>query len=142
MNISIKTTYGVEFLLFLAKENNNEYVKINEVAASENISIKYLENIVSTIKSAGFISVKRGAQGGYKLSKEPKEIILRDVFEALEGPVLLSENQNDTIISNVVADLWTNLQNEIVEYLGSKTLADLLSECKNRREEKGQMFYI
>ena len=88
MNISIKTTYGLQFLLHLAKVNDNELVKINEVAKTENISVKYLENIASTIKSAGFIQVKRGAQGGYKLAKKPSEINLKDIFIVRDVNVL------------------------------------------------------
>lgn len=142
MTISIRASYGLRFLLYLAKSEKNKLVKLNEVAKSENIPEKYLEHIVASVKPRGIIQVKRGAFGGYKLLKEPDKISIREVFEALEGEILKREVQKGTIISAVVEDLWEEMKNSIEEYLKSKTLKDLLEKYNYQIESNNQMFYI
>ncbi len=142
MIISIRASYGLRFLLYLAKSEKNRLIKLNEVAKSENISEKYLENVVSSIKSIGIVQVKRGSRGGYKLAKDPDKIYIKDVFVALEGQVLKSEGPKDTIISGVVEDFWEEMKNYIEKYLKSKTLKDLLEKYNQQIESGNQMFYI
>jgi Rrf2 family protein len=142
MIISIRASYGIRFLLYLAKSEKNRLIKLNEVAKSENISEKYLENVVSSIKSTGIIQVKRGARGGYKLAKELEQIFIKDIFIALEGHVLKSESLKETIISGVVENFWEEMKTYIEDYLKSKTLKDLLEEYNRKIESGNQMFYI
>ncbi len=142
MKVSIKVTYGLRFLLYLAKSDSNKFIKINEVAHDENISEKYLENVVSIIKASGIIKVKRGAHGGYKLSKAPEQITLKEIFIALNGPVLVSEGTKDTIISRVVENSLNDLKNNIAEYLQNISLGDLLNKYKKDIEDTNHMFYI
>ncbi len=142
MVISIRASYGLIFLLYLAKSEKNRLIKLNEVAKSENISEKYLENVVSSIKSIDIVQVKRGSRGGYKLAKEPEKISIKEVFEALEGQVLKSEGAKDTIISGVVEGFWEEMKNYIEEYLKLKTLRDLLEKYNQQIESGNQMFYI
>lgn len=144
MKISSKTTYGFRFLLALAVSDGNEYVKLGEVAKAEDISEKYLENIVAKIKPYGFIEVKRGAQGGYRLAKQATKIKLAEVFEILEGDLIgydKASNQDD--VSNnkaAVADLWDELRRTTQNFLESKTLDDLSELYKSKNSS--QMYFI
>lgn len=146
MKISNKTTYGLRFMLNLSVSFNNEsFIKLPDVSKAENISEKFLESIVSLIKAKGLIKVKRGTTGGYQLAKSPEQISILEIFEALEGPVNLSEpidriSPSDELNKYVIHSLWNELNKNITIFLKYKTLADLVKEFGDKN--KTQMFYI
>ena len=72
MQISTKGRYALRLMLDLAVHNTGELVKIKDIAARQGISEKYLEQIISSLKKAGYVKSLRGAQGGYMLAREPK----------------------------------------------------------------------
>ena len=74
MQISTKGRYALRLMLDLAVHNTGELVKIKDISARENISEKYLEQIISSLKKAGYVKSLRGAQGGYMLAREPEHI--------------------------------------------------------------------
>ncbi len=144
MKISTKTTYGMCFMLRLAVSYGDNFIKLKEIAQTENIPAKYLENIVSIIKPANLIVVKRGAEGGYKLSRPPGQIKLKEVYEILEGDILretLAEgSQNETLNKKIVNDLWQGLRLKLSEYFNSLTLQDMANDYKKKNEN--QLFYV
>lgn len=144
MKISSKTSYGFRFLLSLAVSDKNEYIKLGDIAKAEDISEKYLENIVAKIKPYGFIDVRRGAQGGYRLSRSAESIKLSEVFELLEGELIDFENADLTKeISNnklTINNLWTDLAQANRVFLESKTLGDLAELYKAKNNS--QMYFI
>ena len=87
--LSVKTKYGLKALIFMAKRESNTPVQISSIAKSENISHKYLESILLTLRKAGFLSSKKGKGGGYYLLKDPKQIMMVDVMRSLEGPIAM-----------------------------------------------------
>lgn len=145
MKISTKLQYGLRFLMYLASANPKENVRLSDVAHSQNIPEKYLENIASIIKSGGYLDVKRGAYGGYRLSKKPEEINLKELFIALDNHILDFEEENDnpkgsTANYHVFSGFIRGLEGSISDYLEGITLADLAGKIKDR--EGSQMFYI
>ncbi len=145
MKISSKTTYGMCFMLRLALSHGDNYIKLNDIAKSENIPVKYLENIVSIIKPANLIHVKRGVEGGYKLSRPPGQIKLIEIFKILDGTILHQEPSDERNISEtpnklVVNDLWKELRLKLTELLEYKTLEDLANDFKKKHED--QMFFV
>ena len=76
MQVSTKGRYALRLMLDLAVHNTGELVKIKDIAAREAISEKYLEQIISSLKKAGYVKSLRGAQGGYMLARDPKLIRL------------------------------------------------------------------
>lgn len=144
MKISSKTSYGFRFLLSLAVSDKNEYIKLGDIAKAEDISEKYLENIVAKIKPYGFIDVRRGAQGGYRLSRSAESIKLSEIFELLEGELIDYENADLTKeISNnklTVNNLWADLAKANRVFLESKTLGDLAELYKAKNNS--QMYFI
>tara|TARA_R110001583_G_scaffold34847_1_gene116579 strand:- start:25859 stop:26275 length:417 start_codon:yes stop_codon:yes gene_type:complete len=87
--LSKKTKYGLKALSYLAKQEQHVPVLISEISISENISKKFLESILLTLKKTGILSSKKGKGGGYYLLKNPTEIKLSTVIRALEGPIAM-----------------------------------------------------
>ena len=143
MNISTKTRYGFRLMIYLGmNEASNESIQLGEIAEKEDISLKYLEKIVQMLKRGGWVTVKRGPKGGYRLSKESRFITLLDIFETLEGSCsvidCLEEERCDHMDKCSTANIWNGLTSVIREYLSGKTLEDVVLEHKNRNH----MFYI
>lgn len=131
MKISTKGRYALRIMIDLAVNGNGEYISLKDISKRQNVSIKYLEQIVSLLNKAGFFSTARGNNGGYKLNKKPKEYTVGDILRAAEGDlapmVCLTEDgkcdkQNDCITFS----FWEGLDNAINQYVDSKTLEDLL----------------
>ena len=87
--ISKKTKYGLKALSYIASKEENSPVLIAEISTSENISKKFLESILLTLKKSGILSSKKGKGGGYYLLKQPKEIKISTVIRILEGPIAM-----------------------------------------------------
>ena len=84
-----KTKYGLKALTYIAKKDCAEPVSISEIAKCENISQKYLESILLSLKKAGLLSSKKGKTGGYYLLKSPEEIKMSKIIRVLEGPIAM-----------------------------------------------------
>lgn len=144
MKISSKTSYGMRFMLSLALHYEKGYVSLKDIAAQEDISEKFLETIVATIKPLGVVDVKRGSKGGYRLAKPPHLIGLKNIFDVLDGAVLNYDSSegrmNETYNYQVISDFWGGMKELVVQYLESKTLDSLLDDYRQKNEN--QMFFI
>ena len=87
--LSKKTKYGIKALTYLARREENSPVQISEIAKSENISHKFLETILLTLRKAAVLGSKKGKGGGYYLLKDAKDIKMTEVIRVLEGPIAL-----------------------------------------------------
>jgi len=87
--LSKKTKYGLKALTYLAKVEEKGPVQIAEIARHENISQKFLESILLTLRRNGLLGSKKGKGGGYYLIKEPQEIYMTTVMRVLEGPIAM-----------------------------------------------------
>ena len=87
--LSKKTKYGIKALTYLAKKDFNNPVPTAEIAESENISLKFLESILLTLRKNGFLGSKKGQGGGYYLLKDPNLIQMTEVMRILEGPIAM-----------------------------------------------------
>lgn len=85
--LSKKTKYGLKALAYLGSQKNKQPVQIAEIAEHENISQKFLESILLSLRKTGFLGSKKGKGGGYYLIKNPDEILMTDVMRVLEGPI-------------------------------------------------------
>lgn len=84
MRLSTRSEYACLAIIDLA-EHHNKLIKIEDIAKRKNIPIKYLEHILLVLKNAGYLQSKRGADGGYKLSKSPKEISVAEIIRLMDG---------------------------------------------------------
>lgn len=87
--LSKKTKYGLKALAYIARQERGVPVPIGAISKSENISHKFLESILLTLRKSGFIGSKKGKGGGVYLIKEPVDIRMVDVIRVLEGPIAL-----------------------------------------------------
>ena len=87
--VSKKTKYGIKALTYLAKQESNIPVRISTISENENISLKFLETILLSLRKHGFLGSKKGKGGGYYLLKAPEDIPMTDVMRVLEGPIAM-----------------------------------------------------
>jgi len=142
MQISTRTRYGVRLLLELAIHYNQGFVQLSEVSRTQNISLKYLEQIIRILKTAGLVVSQRGAHGGYTLPRKPSQISMLEVVEKLEGSLSLVPCKGKELCSRVnqcVASVfWSTLSESIRKMLESITLGDLV---ENLKRLKNQAYY-
>ena len=141
MELSSRTMYALKFMLHLALENGHRVLSINEVATKEDLSIKFLENVVATIKSSGLIKVKRGAKGGYLLAKSASLISLKEIIELFE-PLESSNLEPTSATTNIdlsIRKQIKDIEKTINKSLQEKTLKDLVAIFETT---SSQMFYI
>ncbi len=134
MKISTKGRYAIKVMLDLARNNTGEYVKVKDIAARQDISEKYLEQIIAVLNKAGYVKSVRGAQGGYMLAKPPEEYTVGMVLRLMEGsiaPVACAEsdytdcNKCDTCET---LDVWKELYHAINQVVDGVTIADLAAK--------------
>jgi Rrf2 family protein len=133
--LSKKTKYGIKALTFLADRKENAPVQISEISKSENISHKFLESILLTLRKAGILGSKKGKGGGYYLLKPALEVKMTDVIRALEGPIAMVpcvslnfyEKCDDCPDENAcsVHKLMIQVRDNTLHVLRNTTLADL-----------------
>ena len=132
MKISTKGRYALRLMLDLALNNNGEPVRIKDIAARQEISDKYLEQIISTLNKAGYVKSIRGPQGGYLLTREPKKYTVGMILRLTEGslaPVACLEDEVNSCPrqeSCATLRLWQMLDKAIGDVVDGVTLEDLV----------------
>jgi Rrf2 family protein len=138
MKISTKGRYALRMLIDLAENQGDGYVSLKDIAARQEISKKYLEQIVAMLNRPNILKTNRGYQGGYRLAKNPSEYTVGDVLRITEGglaPVSCLEQspiQCDRADRCPTLYVWQGLDKAINEYLDSVTLQDIVDEKKAR----------
>ena len=87
MKISTKGRYALRLLLDLAEHKNDGYIALKDIANRQNVSKKYLEQIIPILNRSDILSANRGYQGGYKLAKEPNQYKIGDILKLTEGSI-------------------------------------------------------
>jgi len=133
MKISTRTRYGIRAAIELAQHYKQGPLQLRIIAERQDISVKYLEQLISVLRSGGLVRSLRGARGGYVLAKAPDQIKLSDVFHCLEGPVATTECVEDSdyckrSLDCVARQLWIDVEKAVNEVLESVTLKDLLDQ--------------
>jgi Rrf2 family cysteine metabolism transcriptional repressor len=138
MKLSTRTRYGTRAMLDLALNYENGVVSVKEIATRQQVSRKYLEHLLTSLRSAGLVRTLRGAQGGHTLARRPSQINLRDihdVFEGTEGFVECTTRLEicDTTDGCVTREIWAEIHAACMEILESTTLEDLARRARNKR---------
>lgn len=145
MKFSSKTEYGLRAMIELASRSGGGLVGAKEIAACQGIPERFLEQQITVLKRAGLINSQRGASGGCSLAKQPAEISVLEVIEALDGLLIdmdcISSRDHDCreVSQCVIQELWRESQVKLRNYLGSVTIADLVArqlELKDVAERK------
>lgn len=132
MQITRQADYAVRAVLHLARMGNTERAATSTVAKEQNIPPSFLAKIISQLSIAGLLHTSRGARGGVTLAREPKDITLLEVVEAIDGPIQLNECVgNDGLCTFEeecpIKPVWCNAQEELVQRLKSTNFAQLLA---------------
>ena len=144
MKFSAKAKYALKLLVDLAEHQNNGYISLSDISKRQNISKKYLEQIVSVLVKARYVRSIRGPQGGYHLTRKPEEYCVGDIIRLIEGdmsPVSCLEDPENHCPRQsgcVTLRLWKELDDAIRGVLDRYTLADLVSW----QEELSQNYVI
>ena len=137
LKISTKGRYALRLMIYIAANSNGKPVSIKDVAKNEDISDKYLEQIVSLLHKAGYVRSIRGAQGGYMLTRKPEEYTVGMILRAAEGSLApvscLDEDINHCEHAGRCTTLtvWQKLKDAIDDVVDHTTLADLIEEQRN-----------
>jgi Rrf2 family transcriptional regulator, cysteine metabolism repressor len=131
MKLSTRTRYGMRAIIELAKHEQKRPLQLKAIAERQEISVKYLEQLMSLLRSAGFVRSVRGSKGGYVLARPADQILLSDVFRCLEGPVTTAECTEDESYCDRSADcaareVWQRVEAAIHDVLSSIKLSDLI----------------
>lgn len=137
MKLSTKGRYGLRAIIDLARYSENEPVSINSIAARQDISERYLEQIVGLLRKAGLVKSIRGASGGYVLAKDMSQISVGDVLRALEGdlePVkcMAAHGEEGCSASGecVTKYVWQKINDSITQTVDNMKLSELVNESK------------
>ena len=131
MQFSTKSRYGLRLMAELACAAPGRPTSLKEISERQNLSLKYLEQLVTPLVRAGLVKSERGSQGGYRLAKDPALTTAGEIIAAMEGsvaPIPCLENEvNECPLSDQCATLpfWAGLDEVINRYLDSVTLADI-----------------
>ncbi|MCF7908088.1 MAG: Rrf2 family transcriptional regulator [Candidatus Omnitrophica bacterium] len=147
MKISARSRYGTRLMLALALACDKGPVFLKDIARKEDISEKYLSQIIIPLRTQGLVNSFRGAHGGYSLAKAPGEITVREIVEILEGGLTLIDNlQDDNSLQpasvSIVRQLWDETGNSIIKALDSVTLETLVKRYNDKNAKSVFMYNI
>ncbi|MBI4761895.1 MAG: RrF2 family transcriptional regulator [Chloroflexota bacterium] len=133
MQITRQADYAVRAVLHLAKVGGAERSATSAIAKEQNIPPSFLAKIISQLSIAGLLHTSRGARGGVTLARDPKDITLLEVVEAIDGPIQLNECVGDGGACMFDKDcpikpVWCDAQEELVRRLKGTNFADLLAK--------------
>lgn len=138
MKLSTRTRYGIRAILELAENYGNGPLQLRVIARHQGVSVKYLEQLMAMLKSAGIVRSVRGSKGGYILAKIPDQIKVSECFECLEGPVITTECVEDEGFCErtndcIARQVWTEVQKTVMGVLQSMTLQSLVDRNKHNK---------
>ena len=130
MKISTKGRYALRVMIDLAVNDKGDYVSLKDISNRQEVSLKYLEQIMAMLNKAGYVKSTRGNNGGYRLAKSPEEYKVGDILRKTEGdlaPIACVNGEECSKRENCKTfKFWQGLDNVINEYVDSKTLVDLI----------------
>ena len=140
LKLSSRVRYAARAVYYLTMEYGHGAIALHKISDDQNISIKYLENIMRLLTTAGLVRSEKGKNGGFALARPPAEITLNDVMEATEGrfaPAMCikSPESCDKFDACGVSEAWHSLGKIVTDHLKSVNFQDMMDRQKKRREE-------
>jgi len=147
MKLSTRGRYATRALLELAIRPGDNPATLKDIAQRQQISIRYLEHLITPLVAAGIVRSMRGPKGGIALARSPQKIRLSEVIQLLEGstaPVECLDNPGvcDRSATCVTRDVWGELRKAMDNVLGSTTIADLVERQKLKEQPQSMMYYL
>lgn len=133
MQLSTRTRYTVRAMVSLAMEYGKGPVKLKQIADNENISFKYLEQVLLPMRNAGYVRTQKGSQGGYILAIPPEKLSMLEIIKSVEGSLAPVGCADDSEICErsgycAVHETWINLKEAVCNELDKIALADLAAK--------------
>ncbi|MBI5582012.1 MAG: Rrf2 family transcriptional regulator [Deltaproteobacteria bacterium] len=140
MKFSTRSRYGTRLILDMAQHHGHGPIQLGEIARRQNLSLKYLEQIIRPLKRANYVKSFRGSKGGHLLNKPPEQISVGEIVSLLEGGAFLTGCAKDPTRCERAADcltryLWIEASQAMFTRLNQITFADLLNGNKGRVAE-------
>ena len=137
MRISTKGRYALRVMIDLAVNDKGEFIALKDISTRQNITIKYLEQIVTVLNKAGFLRSMRGNNGGHRLARAPKDYVVGDILRVMEGnlsPVECAAKKSGVecpLSDNCVTlSFWQGLDKVVNDYVDKFTLEDLVIQYR------------
>ena len=140
MKISTKGRYAVRLMYDLAIHHTGDWIALKDVSKRQNISVKYLEQIVRQLGICGYLKSLRGPHGGYQLARKPEDYTIYEILKITEGslqPVACLDdpvNQCERYRDCPTIEIWEGLGKVVYEYLNNITLQELVDHAKLKGE--------
>jgi Rrf2 family protein len=122
-------------------------ILLKDIARRQQVSERYLENLIVALKAAGLVTSMRGAHGGFTLAKPPSQIKLSEIIQSVEGSIAPAECVDDPKVCSradlcVTRDIWTEMRDAMSAILESTTLQDLVQRQMEKDKTETVMYYI
>ena len=135
--VSLKSHYGLKAIVALAASYEKGHVQAKQIAAMQDIPVRYLELLLSQLRRARMVDAIRGKNGGYVLSKKPDKISVWDVVTVFEGKIIFAQTESpmgNKKTPGAYVALWKEAEKRMVDYLKSVKISDLLSSVKSGKK--------
>jgi len=147
MRLSTRSRYGVRLMVALGASDKKGPIFLKQIALSEEISEKYLSQIIIPLKASGLVTTFRGAHGGYILARPASEITIKEIVEPLEGDISLVDCVKNPGVCNrseacITREVWDDMSSLLSDYLENVTLEDLVKKHKNKRNGSADDYSI
>ena len=149
MKISTKGDYATRAMQDLAWHYEKGPIQIEDIARRQHLPVRYLEQILLSLKRAGFLESKRGVSGGYYLAKHPQEITIGAIIRATEGPIIpifcVGSGKREICVEEPhcsLRDIWADVRDAVAKILDHTTLEDLCRQIRVKRERHGLTYQI
>ena len=146
MKLATKGKYGVKAMVELAINYGGDPISIKTIGKRQDISEYYLEQLFSSLRKAKLIKSIRGAQGGYVLSRDPKDITVAEIMDVLEEPIEIADcihaNSCDNLGCCATRLLWKRIKESIDTVLLSTTLEDIVNDYKDMQAKRQGLYLI
>jgi len=147
MKLSTRARYGTRALLDLGLHQREAPVLLKDIAQRQQISLKYLEHLITPLIAGGLVRSTRGARGGVSLAKPPEQVKLSEVIYLLEGSIAPVDCINNPRVCSrselcVTRDIWGELKKAMNGVLESTTLQDLVERQRRKEQPEEAMYHI
>ncbi len=132
MKISTKGRYALRVMVDLAENAGSGFVPLKDIGERQNITVKYLEQIISLLSKAELVKGMRGNGGGYSLAKKASDYRIGEIFRAAEGDVEISEDEKE---NEKCYEFWRGFEKAIDSYIDGQTLEDVLKNRSSSRRD-------
>jgi Rrf2 family protein len=147
MKLSTRGRYATRALLDLALHPGENPATLKDIARRQQISVRYLEHLITPLVAAGIVRSMRGPRGGISLARPPQQIRLSEVIQLLEGSTAPVECLDNPIVCErsatcVTRDVWGELRKAMDDVLDATTIADLVERQKQKEQPQTMMYHL